>query len=877
MHRIASSSLLFIAGLSATLVTARLSAPVQQINGVPLLPTSAVVDAAPMTNDQPPFVGVPITIGAASGQDPTHSIILGQREAEELEPCSAALDLSMDVVAVINPDDTIDSSNAVDQVGDIIRYDITVSNTGCSDLTGVVIDDPLLGGNLFFSTDAVVFSPGATITCSGDYTVTLVDIATRRGGDDKIENVASVTAKDDTTTVTVTVTATDSVATPISLATISGNVKLDTDADGIGNVGIAGVRIDLFDEIGVLLNETVTDASGNFAFVNIPAGNYRVREESMPGYIDVKDTDGGDPNEIFVGNVIGGTDRVGNDFVDEREGSISGYVFENTLYGPPLASVLITLHGSSDAVIATTSTDSNGFYKFSGVIPGLYTVVETNLSTEYEDVADYDSVGDGDPQDGDVVVDGKVFVEVNSAEDDARNDFVDKLKNGSISGVVTDDRGNTLAGVTIILKLGGDVVAAATTEPDGTYSFTNLVPGDYVVEEINPAGFPIDISDYDNSDDLDPSDKNTAIDNSIGVQLHPGEDDKNNNFVDSNSGKISGTVKDDEGTPLVSVLIALTLLSDNTTVATTLTGSDGSYLFSQLAPGDYNVFEQNPAAFPINISDRDTNKDTGSSDPADSDISVDNKIGVRLLPGEFDEGNDFVDSNKGKITGSVTDNLSNPLIGVLLELKSGSTVIKSTLTGANGAYAFEEIPPGTYTVVETNPSSFPTNISDKDNSPDGDPTDGKNDIDNVIGVKLDAGETDSDNDFVDAKTGSVVKTGSISGTVKDDNGKFLRGVIIQLKDSTGAVLRTTATGRNGAYVFSGVVPGTYSLFEINPPGYTTDVSDRDTKKDGDAQDSNKAVDNTIGVVLTPGENDKGNDFVDSIKRCKRQSKRRGGC
>ncbi|MGD1714706.1 hypothetical protein [Dapis sp. BLCC M172] len=36
----------------------------------------------------------------------------------------------------------------MDQVGDVINYEIAVSNVGFQDLTGVVVTDPLLGGNL---------------------------------------------------------------------------------------------------------------------------------------------------------------------------------------------------------------------------------------------------------------------------------------------------------------------------------------------------------------------------------------------------------------------------------------------------------------------------------------------------------------------------------------------------------------------------------------------------------------------------------------------------------------------------------------------------------------------------------------------------------
>jgi hypothetical protein len=111
--------------------------------------------------------------------------------------------------------------------------------------------------------------------------------------------------------------------------------------------------------------------------------------------------------------------------------------------------------------------------------------------------------------------------------------------------------------------------------------------GDYVVEETNPFGFPLDISNYFNSDDLNPSDKNTAVDNSIGVELRSVKENTENNFVDINDAKISGTVKEDDQNCLVSVLITLKLLSGNSTVATTLTGSDGSYLFSGLKPGGY--------------------------------------------------------------------------------------------------------------------------------------------------------------------------------------------------------------------------------------------------------------------------------------------------
>ena len=94
-------------------------------------------------------------------------------------------------------------------------------------------------------------------------------------------------------------------------------------------------------------------------------------------------------------------------------------------------------------MIATTSTDACGYFEFSNLTPGNYVLDDMNPSTDYEDVADFDSVVDGDPFDGKIDVDSKVivrlnsdddvFVQLNSNDHDDRNDFVDKLETRAIS------------------------------------------------------------------------------------------------------------------------------------------------------------------------------------------------------------------------------------------------------------------------------------------------------------------------------------------------------------------------------------------------------------------------------------------------------------
>lgn len=135
----------------------------------------------------------------------------------------------------------------------------------------------------------------------------------------------------------------------------------------------------------------------------------------------------------------------------------------------------------------------------------------------------------------------------------------------------------------------------------------------------------------------------------IGVTVKAGETDSGNDFVDSNNDSIIGTVKDDNGNPLSEVPFQLSKMNPDgsyTAFLTTKTDSKGAYSFDDLEPGDYRVVETNLDAYLKNVSDNNT---TNDGDPTDTKTAVDNTIGVRLVPGETDDGNDFVDSDNGRV------------------------------------------------------------------------------------------------------------------------------------------------------------------------------------------------------------------------------------
>ncbi|WP_415370750.1 gliding motility-associated C-terminal domain-containing protein [Patiriisocius sp. Uisw_047] len=107
---------------------------------------------------------------------------------------------------------------------------------------------------------------------------------------------------------------------------------------------------------------------------------------------------------------------------------------------------------------------------------------------------------------------------------------------GIISGIVEDDNGNPIPGVTLNLDDGNPVtpVLTTTTAFDGSYSFI-VSPGDYTIEEVQPTDYT-NVSDgdaiNDGIEDLETNDGSTTND-TIPVSLVSGETDSGNNFIEN--------------------------------------------------------------------------------------------------------------------------------------------------------------------------------------------------------------------------------------------------------------------------------------------------------------------------------------------------------
>ena len=79
----------------------------------------------------------------------------------------------------------------------MVSYSIVVTNAGNQTLTGVSVSDPRLAnldcnaGTAGNQTSGFTLAPGASLTCTGSYTVLQADIDNNGGGDGDIDNTAT--------------------------------------------------------------------------------------------------------------------------------------------------------------------------------------------------------------------------------------------------------------------------------------------------------------------------------------------------------------------------------------------------------------------------------------------------------------------------------------------------------------------------------------------------------------------------------------------------------------------------------------------------------------------------------------------------------------
>ncbi len=334
------------------------------------------------------------------------------------------------------------------------------------------------------------------------------------------------------------------VPVPCDALSLGNLVWIDNDNDGVkdaGEPGVSGTLVKLYvdangDNIadGSAIATTTTDANGNYLFTNLTANKYIVGVTIPSGYAQAITTatssnpDNNTDNDNNGINLVSGELRSnfitlstfaepttdgdasnGNltlDFGIRFNGSIGDFVWEdNNGNGiqdageAGIAGVTVTLNGPGGTQI--TNTDANGFYSFSSLATGSYTVT---FATPAGYVSSPSNQGSNDAVDSDPI-NGVASVSYVAG---TNNNTIDAgfYKPVSIGNLVWFDKNNNglkdtnevgLVGLTVKLYLDanndnivdGAAIATTLTDQNGNYLFANLAPGNYIVGVTTVNGF----------------------------------------------------------------------------------------------------------------------------------------------------------------------------------------------------------------------------------------------------------------------------------------------------------------------------------------------------------------------------------------------------
>ncbi|MCP5095591.1 MAG: hypothetical protein GY943_08570, partial [Chloroflexi bacterium] len=300
--------------------------------------------------------------------------------------------------------------------------------------------------------------------------------------------------------------------------TIGDRVWNDLNADGIqdgGEPGLGGVDVNLFTSGDALAGNTTTIFNGSYSFSGIAPGDYYVQFVLPAGFIFSPKDQGVDYADSDPDTATGETD-VFSVTVGANKDDIDAGLFQPATIGNlawddtdgngiqdggeiGISGVAVSLYKSDDSFVDSTSTDANGVYTFTNLIPNTYYLQFTQPGgylTSPKDIGGSDIL-DSDIYTGTGKTDNFVvaFGEVQSDMDagyflpGSIGDFIWNDLNGD---GVQDGGGETgFTGVTIdlihdlngngLIDGGEPILTNQVTDGTGAYDFTNLPARDYII------------------------------------------------------------------------------------------------------------------------------------------------------------------------------------------------------------------------------------------------------------------------------------------------------------------------------------------------------------------------------------------------------------
>ena len=180
-------------------------------------------------------------------------------------------------------------------------------------------------------------------------------------------------------------------------AALGNRVWYDDNKNGLqdpGELGVAGVTVNLLDDAGAIIATRTTDSNGNYLFIDLAPGTYRVSfmKSTLPVGSKLTTANAGDdaadsdanPADGLTGTYTlapGETNLTVDAGIQSTRGALGDRVWYdnngNNIQDPDepgVPGVTVNLLDKTGNVLATKVTDSHGNYLFEGLLPGDYTV-----------------------------------------------------------------------------------------------------------------------------------------------------------------------------------------------------------------------------------------------------------------------------------------------------------------------------------------------------------------------------------------------------------------------------------------------------------------------------------------------------------------------
>jgi len=478
-----------------------------------------------------------------------------------------------------------------------------------------------------------------------------------------------------------------------SRAAIAGVVFRDLDgsgSQGLGESGIAGATVQLWQN-GVLVTSTVSGADGSYQVSSLVPGSYTVALVPLTDFVAVT------PAQQAVVLAADGAVNVG--FGLQPVSTIAGVIYadrngdgvrqgsENGISGATITLLTAGADGvfrtGDEVAVTSTNSAADGSYSFVNQAVGAYAV---HLTTP----TGYTSTSPSE-----VVVNlAQFWTAVANFGNQALNTVVASTFEDRNNNGVQDEDEEPLAGLTVFLEPAAQAqsalltaVISATTNSAGLVTFHDIPAGNYVVRTAAPA------SGYVGSRTL--AQITLAPNGVVGEQ-----------FGFQQIGTVAGVIfvdgdgngrRDRGEMGLSGVTVTLTQRNQaavaGMALATTVTASDGTYRFSGLPAGDFQLAITPPASYVATVFNMVNF--TLSATGLDAALAV----SVGFAPINTVSGRVFADLNKN----GVQEQNELGVSGAAITLSGNGQPDRTVQTTVDGTFLLSGVPSGAYQATVTLP------------------------------------------------------------------------------------------------------------------------------------------------------------------------------